>query len=301
MVSYSRIGSRVWHAAYRSKASKAQSKLNEVGFLDYLVTQWADQLPESLKIPRGGSPEPTPSRSLRRQQLLLHLRAGQLKILLYQPVLHSLSQLRCNWPQAEIVVDIAKDTIRKLDHLKRTSDIYETQQICFNHFLVSALGVVFLAVSLAPESFSEKVREEFHMALDLVKSFSSTSHVAERLWKMIKGLREIGEKLGISPPHNNHSRKENGPRLSDPLHISNSDIQGNVPPAPFLQLPGAETLGADNLTALSAGDAGGFDITQDLAEIFETLEQGGNAMSDSQRDPAALSHIDHSLIANDFI
>ena len=35
------------------------------------------------------------------------------------------------------------------------------------------------------------------MALDLIKGFSTKSHVSQRLWKTIKGLKEIGPKLGL--------------------------------------------------------------------------------------------------------
>lgn len=36
------------------------------------------------------------------------------------------------------------------------------------------------------------------MALDLVKGFSNKSWVSKRLWKTIKGLKEVGPKLGLS-------------------------------------------------------------------------------------------------------
>ena len=35
------------------------------------------------------------------------------------------------------------------------------------------------------------------MALDLVKGFSTTSHVSKRLWTMIKGLKGVAPKLGL--------------------------------------------------------------------------------------------------------
>ena len=41
------------------------------------------------------------------------------------------------------------------------------------------------------------------MALDLVKGFSNKSFVSKRLWRTIKGLKEIGPKLGLSQDSNN--------------------------------------------------------------------------------------------------
>ena len=102
-----------------------------------------------------------------------------------------------NRAHAETVVEVAKDTIRVLTRLNQTSDIYRTQQVCFNYFLISALAVLFLAVAHAPVEFSRQVRDEFYMALDLVKGFSTKSYVSKRLWKTIRGLKEIGPKLGV--------------------------------------------------------------------------------------------------------
>lgn len=49
------------------------------------------------------------------------------------------------------------------------------------------------------------------MALDLVKNFSNKSWVSKRLWKTIKGLKEVGPRLGLSSPessHQNHMSNE---------------------------------------------------------------------------------------------
>lgn len=98
---------------------------------------------------------------------------------------------------AQSVVEVAKDTIRVLTRLNQTSDIYRSQQVCFNYFLISALAVLFLAVSHAPVEFNRQVRDEFYMALDLVKGFSTKSYISKRLWTTIKGLKEVGPKLGL--------------------------------------------------------------------------------------------------------
>lgn len=61
--------------------------------------------------------------------------------------------------------------------------------MCFNHLLVSALGIIFLAVALAPAVYRSVVRDEFHMALDQVHGSIERSYVSQRLWRMISGLR----------------------------------------------------------------------------------------------------------------
>lgn len=133
---------------------------------------------------------------------------------------------------ANIVVELAKDTIRALTHLNQTTDIYRMQQVLFNYFLISAyvplplpketmlilssrLAVIFLASCHAPVHFSSFCRTEFYMALDLVKGFSNKSWVSKRLWKTIKGLKEVGPRLGLSNPEilNNGT---GGPNMEDP-------------------------------------------------------------------------------------
>jgi hypothetical protein len=102
-----------------------------------------------------------------------------------------------NLNYAQTVVDLAKDTIRALTHLNQTTDIYRAQQVCFNYFLISALAVIFLASCHAPVQFSGLCKEEFYMSLELVRGFSSKSYVSKRLWRTIKGLKEVGPKLGL--------------------------------------------------------------------------------------------------------
>jgi len=127
----------------------------------------------------------------------LYVRANQVRILIYRPVLLSATSIMENRNYAQKAVEVAKDTIRVLARLNETSDIYRAQQVCFNYFLISALAVLFLAVSHAPAEFNGQVRDEFYMALDLVKGFSTKSYISQRLWRTIRGLKELGPKLGL--------------------------------------------------------------------------------------------------------
>jgi hypothetical protein len=172
-------------------------KKEDIGYLDYQVTQWQKGIPPELQLPTTNAPQ-TSSRAIQRLQILLYLRFNQMRITIYRPVLHSANSIMENLPYAQTVVDLAKDTIRALTHLNQTTDIYRVQQVCFNYFLISALAVIFLASCHAPVHFSTICRDEFYMALDLVKGFSSKSYISKRLWKAIRGLKEIGPKLGLS-------------------------------------------------------------------------------------------------------
>ncbi|KAJ6123153.1 hypothetical protein N7512_005618 [Penicillium capsulatum] len=198
MISYNRISSKIWYSGIGSEGT-TDIRRDEIGYLDYQVLQWYKQIPDELKFYPVESPKTgeSASRGIRRLRVLLYLRMNQLRILIYRPVLHSAASIVEDRGHAQTVVDVAKDTVRVLTRLNQMSDIYRTQQITFNYFLVAALAVLFLAVCHAPSDFNRQVRDEFYMALDLINGFSTKSYISKRLWKTIKGLRMIGEKLGV--------------------------------------------------------------------------------------------------------
>ncbi|KAL4809165.1 fungal-specific transcription factor domain-containing protein [Aspergillus unguis] len=198
VISYNRISSKIWYSGLGLDGA-TDVRRDEIGYLDYQVLQWYKQVPDTLKFYPSESPRPaeTANRGLRRLRILLYLRMNQLRILIYRPVLHSAASIAEDKGHAQTVLDVAKDTIRVLTRLNQTSDIYRTQQVTFNYFLVAALAVLFLAVCHAPAEFNRQVRDEFYSALDLVNGFSTKSYVSKRLWKTIKGLRKTGERLGV--------------------------------------------------------------------------------------------------------
>lgn len=207
MIAYSRLGSIVWKSvgAYENGATGDATKKIDIGYLDYRILEWHKSIPPELQLPTTDS-QHIPSRSMHRLQILLYLRANQMRILIYRPVLHSANSINENMSQANIVVELAKDTICALSHLNQTTDIYRTQQVCFNYFLISAVAVLFLAVVHSPVTFSSVVRREWAMATDLVRGFREGSWVSKRLWRTFKGLRDMAPKLGLSisqdgPPH----------------------------------------------------------------------------------------------------
>lgn len=207
MIQYSAISSKVWRSVAAPQSPNrggAPIDIDEMGYLDYQVIQWLQNIPAHLRFEhpsksgRIGTPVgPAPSRAGHRLRILLYLRANQMRILIYRPVLHSATSIMQHRDQAQKAVDVAKDTVRVLTHINQTSDLYHTQQVLFNAFLTSALAVLFLAVSHTPALFAENVREEFYMALELVRGFSKGSWVSKRLWRTIRVLKEVGPKLGL--------------------------------------------------------------------------------------------------------
>ena len=191
-------GDQVWTSVAGFENINNEVRKDEIGYLDYQIQEWQSSIPDSLRFHLSdNSLDSGMNRTLRRLRVLLYLRSNQLRIQLYRPVLYSITSIMENRGYAQTVVEVAKDNIQVLTGLNQTSDIYRGQQAVFSYFLISALALLFLAVSHAPMQFSEQVRDEFYMALELVKGCSSRSFISRRLWKTIKGLKEAQPKLGL--------------------------------------------------------------------------------------------------------
>ena len=247
MISYSRISSKVWQSTTFEGVGNDIKKDN-IGYLDYQILQWNASIPDSLKFHPGNLMEMNvTSRGQRRLQVILYMRTNHMRVLIYRPILYSATNIMENRRYAQTAVDVAKDTIRVLTRLNETSDIYRTQQVCFNYFLVSALAVLFLAAAHAPVEFSYQVKNEFYMALDLVKGFGAKSYISKRLWKTVKDLKVVGPKLGVisrqalttpNDPHSSAAVAMAGlaghqvdemaafPQLQDPASAGSSPMDG---------------------------------------------------------------------------
>lgn len=177
-----------------------------------------------------------------------------------------------NRQQAQTGVDVAKDTIQVLTRLNETTDIYRTQQVCFNYFLLSALAVMFLAISHAPMEFSHQVRDDFYQALDLVKGFSNNSYIAKRLWKAIKGLKEVGPKLGLV------SRQTQLTHSND-AHSSAAVAMAGLAGHQVDEM--AAYASAQNPSPIGSSPLNGQQMSHELTNLFEAAKGYGNAPTSS--------------------
>lgn len=226
MARFCEISSRVWRTVSKTPtaANDGSGTVNvaEMAYLDYQVIDWHRSIPPMLKFEhpsQAPQPGPAPSRGGHRLRVILYLRANQMRIHIYRPVLHSATSIMQNRQQAQTSVDVAKDTVRVLTHISQTSDIYHTQQALFNPFLTGALAVLFLAVAHTPAEFADSVREEFYMALELVRVLSKGSPISNRLWNTIRHLKEVAPKLGLEV-------------AKDSTQSQQSSQQQRQPPAP---------------------------------------------------------------------
>lgn len=243
----------------------ADTKDEDVGFLDYQFLEWYKRIPTSLQFDRAdmASEGQISSRGQRRLRLVLYLRANQARISIYRPVLHSATRILDNLGNARAVVDTAKDTIAVLNRINQTTDIYRTQQVCYNYFLVQSLAVIFLAVAHAPAEFARQTRDEFCAALDLVKGFSTKSYISMKLWQTIRGLREVGDKIGLLT---RRSRSGDG-EVAD-AHSNAAVAMAGLAGHPIDELSMFNAGPRNQASYLSATPVDGQQLTNELTDLF---------------------------------
>lgn len=264
MIPYNQISSKIWHSGFGYEGL-TDAKRDKIDFLDYQVLQWYKHLPENLKLYTNDSPsnEEANSRALQRWRFLLYLRMNQLRIFIYRPVLHTPASIVENHAHAQTVIDIAKDSIRVITQLDQTSDVYRSQQVCWNFFLVAAITVLFLAVCHAPAEFGSQVRDEFYMAVDLVNGFSMKSHISQRLWRTIKDLRRAAEKLGLFNRMNSYGHRTPDPHSSAAVAMAGLAGHSIEDMSAYGPLDGPNDLGSSPMN--------GMQMRNELTNLFEAV------------------------------
>ncbi|KJZ71649.1 hypothetical protein HIM_08961 [Hirsutella minnesotensis 3608] len=237
MVTYSRLAAKVWRqVSHFGPVLARELRQEEIDSLDREILQWYETVPEEIKTrnwDREKQVTSTPSYNLQRLRIWTYLRLNQIRIWLYTPVLHSATSIMVNPQQAQRAVDLAKDTIQYLNHLNCTTNLYRRAQVFYHQFLTSSIAVLFLASVHAPVRFSPVCREEFYLALELVKDLSAKSWISQRLWRTIKSLKDVAPRFGLNPDDDAHSSAALGMIGLARGHLDTSPVaQG-----PFSDLP----------------------------------------------------------------
>ncbi|KAH9869970.1 hypothetical protein J1614_006891 [Plenodomus biglobosus] len=275
MVSFARICSRVWDAL-PSFGSQIMLKETE-DYLDFTTQNWLLSIPEDLHFvhPRLGSASHNQPRQLRRLRTILYLRGNYMRTLIHRHHVLTSDNIRANTQRAQLVVDIAKDTVHVLVHLSNTSDIYIREQSIYHYYLLSALAVVLLAVCHSPNLFAESCRDAFVAAVELVKGFARHSDASQRLWKSIRGLLPVVKSLS--------QRVEAGRQNNQAAHRDSSYAAGQpelMPDQSILPDPLATgTMPTWGNNTQDLPDV--FDITNDLMDLYDVF--GAVASTDQQQ------------------
>ncbi len=194
----------------------------------------------------------------------MYLRRNQARISIYRPILHSATSIMENRHYAQNVVDVAKDTINTLTGVNQISDIYTTQQVMYNYFLVQALAVLFLSVAHAPAVFCTQTRQEFYAAIEMVKGFSTKSHVSKRLWRTIRGLKDMGDKIGLLARGSN-SLPESEPDAHSDAAVTMAGLAGHK--VDYGAYSNSTARNGPEELGVSPDDA--LQITNELSSLFE--------------------------------
>ncbi|KHO01653.1 Casein kinase II, regulatory subunit [Metarhizium album ARSEF 1941] len=236
MITYSRLGAKVWRqVSHFGPVLARELRQEEIDSLDREILQWYEKVPDEVKI----------------------------RIWLYTPILHSATSIMQHPGQAQRVVDLAKDTIQYLNHLNGTTNLYRRSQTFYHQFLASAISVVFLASVHAPVRFSAVCREEFYLALDLVKDLSAKSWVSKRLWRTIKSLKDVAPRFGLNPDDDAHSSAALGMIGLARGHLDASPVTQSQSPFPSLAMPASHHVPEQPV------EKNGRLIQSELSRIFE--------------------------------
>ncbi|KAL7898043.1 hypothetical protein HDV63DRAFT_37062 [Trichoderma sp. SZMC 28014] len=265
MITYSRIGAKVWRQVNHFGPVLAHELgQEEIERLDQEILRWYETVPEEIRV-RSWDKETqiisTPSYNLQRLRIWTYLRFNQIRTWLYTPVLHSATSIMTHPLEAQRVVDLAKDTIQYLHHLNSTTNLYRRAQVFYHQFLSAAIAVVFLASVHAPVRFSAVCREEFYMALDLVKDLSVKSWVSQRLWRTIKSLKDVAPRFGLNPDEDPHSSAALGMIGLARGHMDT--MQTNQPMFQHPPMPPRQST--DNMMPNNNGQK----IQSEMSKIFE--------------------------------
>lgn len=276
MVSYSRLSARIWKLVRHFEPNTALDlRQGDIEDLDRQIKKWYSEVPTEVQLelpdwdtmPRHLEP-PVHSQkeyNVQRLQIWTYLRLNQIRTWLHMPILHTHSSIMANLPHAERAVKLAKNTIKYLSHMNNTTNLYRKIQVFYHQFLTSAIAVLFLASCHAPVNFSASCRDEFYMALELVKDLSSKSWVSQRLWRTIKSLKEIAPRLGLAEAEDPHSSA-----ALTMAGLATGHMAPTPPPsttAPFTRPIPTSAPGA--ATPVVEGAQNGWQISNEMSRIFE--------------------------------
>ncbi|KAL2175067.1 uncharacterized protein P884DRAFT_207288 [Thermothelomyces heterothallicus CBS 202.75] len=321
MIGHAKLGAKIWRLVdYFEPAIVRELKPRDFEELDREIMDWYESVPEEVRTgPLDVDKMPVPSGpyDIQRFRIWTRLRLNQVRIWLYTPVLHSAISILNNAPLAQRVVDLAKETIRLLARLNNETDFYRRIQVFYHQFLTSSIAVLFLASTHAPLQFSANCREEFYMALDLVKELSAKSWVSQRLWRTIRSLRAYAPRLGLednpgrtatsgtSPyAHAGSGNTGHSPGLSASFNGSDSAVSPSPAKGPAATAPtNASTVptpGSTRPMQLDDSLSNGLRLQSEMSRIYEgytcvtgAIGAGSTTGSNSIPGPAAAAHLDY--------
>ncbi|KZL79444.1 fungal specific transcription factor [Colletotrichum incanum] len=291
LIGYGRLCSKAWDALPPFGAPTQSIPKDTVAFLDFTAQNWLNSIPPNLQL-RHHQHE-TQSRAIRRLRALLYLRGNHIRTMIHRHHVISSTSIEADVEKARLVVDIAIDSISELVHLSETSDIYERQQSAFNYFLLSALAIIFVAVCHGSRIFAEPCRDSFVAAIELVKGFSRHGTASRRLWKSIRGLLPLAQRIGLRGDDSSSRTvgadgQSTQKTLSNPSYALETMVDEQQPgqlaaiATDFTNLPPAQPVSIDADFGTGAPDA--FALSNDLMFLFDAFGQTDDIWTNGMQD-----------------
>jgi hypothetical protein len=175
----------------------------DLEYLDYQVLQWHRSIPDGLKLHRSelttkeSTPKDSADASILFLRVVLNARMNQLRNLIFRPILYHSTRISQYPDQARTAVEVARESVLLLWTLNESTEALRSHPVFFKHFLVSAFGLILLAVVNAWSELGQRIAHEFYLALDLFKIMSAESPLVTRYSTTINGLEELAHKIGL--------------------------------------------------------------------------------------------------------
>jgi len=119
---------------------------------------------------------------------VLHLHANQMRTLMIRPFLYSSFSSVTQPGKYLTAMEVAGDTVQTIADLHARSDVYRRQQAFFNHFLISALGLLYVLI----------IRDTVKGPLHSVSGDRLSPHALAKAYSRLFCGLDILESLGAS-------------------------------------------------------------------------------------------------------
>jgi len=202
MVEWTQLAGKAWQILNNQCEKASVISKDEIDFIDYQILRWYNQIPDQLQLSYARANIQVPDEDGYQDPLylptILYIRQNYLRNLIYRPILQSARRIRENERYAHVAAEVAKTSIATMWQLNQTSNLIGTHPIVFKHFVLSSFGNLSLLVVNATNQFWTTVRDEFHLALKLIRLLSTRSGPLMRLWKRLQGLEELQSKISAA-------------------------------------------------------------------------------------------------------
>lgn len=178
-----------------------------------------------------------------RQRLFLNfvvnLRVNQVRNLIYRPILFSPERISTYESHASIAIDVAREALHLLYGLQSDTDLLEKNAMFFKYFLLSAFSTLVLIMANTSDNvassstdpslrLTQRVQNEFHMAVNLFQILGQHSAPIQRLSESIRSLQSSLPSPGIFDQGESHdipvtaadstSQNNHAPKLGSVYH-----------------------------------------------------------------------------------